>query len=185
MILREILKKLGKVKTELVVLSVLVPLVVILGALLVRWPRLKDPAINGFAESVEKTFETVPSVSAVPTISTSAEFIKREVEKITLVTERNGYKKSWQVEIEHETNVEKVLVAAAAKGYLDFEVTDYGGSMGVFIESLGGIANNNIEKVYWHLYINDVLSSVGASQAVVKAGDNVIWKYEKQHDENE
>lgn len=175
------IKRLRKVKTELVVLSILIPLVVILGALLVRWPHLQDSNIN---KTKDRQSEPMPNISMVPETSPPAEPVKQVFEEVTLIIEKEGNKESWQIEIEQETNVEKVLVSAAAKGYLEVKSTDYGGSMGVFIESLGGIENNNIEKVYWHLYINDVLSPVGASQAEVKAGDRVIWKYEKQHDEN-
>jgi hypothetical protein len=178
-----LIKRLNKVKTELVVLSILVPLVIVLGSLLIKWPDLGDKS-EPAKEPKEYIIETSSNVSVVPKVEESTVPIQKELEEVTLQTSSAKYNKNWQVAIEGEVSVEKVLELAAAKGYLKVESIDYGGSMGVFIESLENIANNNIEKVYWHLYINDVLSPVGASHATVKAGDTVLWKYEKEQDEN-
>jgi hypothetical protein len=180
MVLGETIERLRKVKAELATLFVLVSLVVVLGALLVRWPEFRDVEIG---EPVEGLVGAAPEVSSVPERTEVLVSAEQSFEEVILVTEGADYKKSWQVEIEGEVTVEEVLGLAVERNYLDVGLVDYGGSMGVFIESLDGVANSNTEKTYWHLYINDVLSSVGASQAKVRAGDRVIWKYERQHDE--
>lgn len=58
---------------------------------------------------------------------------------------------------------------------------DFGGSLGIFIESLGGVPGSGDK--YWQLYVNDQLSPVGVSAATVTAGDILTWKLEEMHGE--
>jgi hypothetical protein len=53
------------------------------------------------------------------------------------------------------------------------ETKDFGAPLGVFIESLNGVKNDPSTDRYWRLYINGVLSPVGASSARVRSGDTV------------
>ena len=49
-------------------------------------------------------------------------------------------------------------------------------TLGSFVESIGGLKNAG--GSYWMLYINGSLSSSGMSQAMVKRGDRIEWRYE-------
>lgn len=49
---------------------------------------------------------------------------------------------------------------------------------GVFIESIGGVANGD-EGKYWQYYVNGTLGEVAADKKVLKEGDGVEWRFEK------
>lgn len=50
-------------------------------------------------------------------------------------------------------------------------------SFGDIIEGINGVSSDG-EK-FWSLYTNNELSSVGASQYIVKAGDVIEWRFQK------
>ncbi len=56
---------------------------------------------------------------------------------------------------------------------------DYGGDMGVLIESINNVANDPQTGTYWQFWVNGEYAKVGASAYQLKAGDKVEWKYIK------
>lgn len=52
-------------------------------------------------------------------------------------------------------------------------------SLGFFVESING--RKNAGGSYWFLYINGAASEKGVSQAVLRPGDVVEWRYEKEY----
>lgn len=62
----------------------------------------------------------------------------------------------------------------------DFKFTgeDYP-SLGFFVESIDGV--RNADGKYWILYINGKSADVGASNASIKSGDTVEWRFEKSY----
>jgi hypothetical protein len=52
-------------------------------------------------------------------------------------------------------------------------------SLGFFVESINGA--KNADGKYWILYINGKSSDVGASNAVIRSGDTVEWRFEKSY----
>lgn len=65
---------------------------------------------------------------------------------------------------------------ALASSNFAFTGRDYP-SLGFFVESINGKKNAN--GFYWILYINGKSSDLGVSQAKIRDGDQVEWKYEK------
>jgi len=63
-----------------------------------------------------------------------------------------------------------------ARGLFRFTSRNFAG-MGAFVESINGRKNSN--DLYWILYVNGESAGTGASQTIVKAGDNIEWRYEK------
>lgn len=61
-----------------------------------------------------------------------------------------------------------------------FETKDYG-SMGLFIESINGLKNNNQTGEYWIYYVNGESARIGISNQIVKSGDVIQWRYEKSN----
>ncbi len=61
-----------------------------------------------------------------------------------------------------------------------FETKDYG-SMGLFIESINGLKNNNQTGEYWIYYVNGESAKIGISNYIVKPGDIIKWSYEKSN----
>jgi len=179
----------GGIKGELVVLAVLIPLVVILGAIIVRWPRLVggEEELVGRGEIEESDqLEVAPAEMAA---SPSSEVVQTDVsvehavEKVALVVDHGEGQGNWFVKVTDGVTVEQVLRSAEEEDYLDVELVDYGDPLGVLVKSLDGVVNDESAQRYWFLYINGELSPVGASQAKVKGGDVVTWKYERQRDE--
>ena len=64
----------------------------------------------------------------------------------------------------------------AAEGSLNFSGRDFPG-LGFFVEEMNG--RKNTGGYYWILLINGKKSDLGASQARLKEGDVVEWRYEK------
>ncbi|MFH1354059.1 MAG: DUF4430 domain-containing protein [bacterium] len=151
-------KKIYRVRVEIVTLLILVPLVLVLGAVLSSWPQDAEeskPAVAGEARQV-----------------------------VTLNIQGPGEVMVYEVAVEGEATVREVLEGAVVRSGLLLDVKDYGEELGIFVEAINGVAGDAGRGTYWHLYINDVLSPVGASTAKVMPGDRITWKYEKQHEEN-
>lgn len=51
---------------------------------------------------------------------------------------------------------------------------DYGSSMGMFVQSIDGLAADS--KHFWEFFVNGKSSSVGVSSYVLKNGDKIEWK---------
>ena len=51
---------------------------------------------------------------------------------------------------------------------------DFGGGMGMFVESIDGIIPDS--KHFWKFFVNGKSSNVGASSYVLKNGDKLEWK---------
>src|SRR3989338_7083986 len=161
----ETVNKIFKAKNELIVLAVLVPLVILLGVMIIKWPQLQTASIS--EEIVSTPDQTGQGVVVADT--TTASIYPTPVRETVLLIIENGPKKT--------------VVQVVAENKMTMEEKDYGESMGILIESINSVANDNGQKRYWYLYVNGQLSPVGASQAQVKAGDEVNWKYEEEKDE--
>lgn len=178
------MSRLMKIKTEIIVLAVLVPLVLILGAIIIRWPQLEEAPVGPELEDMRPVRQVLPTEAMVaePTTTEKVSGViqeKKEKEGTVLLTIENGEgKQSTIVTVTEEASVAEVMDKAAAENKLSWRVTDYGESMGVLVEEINGVANNSGQNRYWYLYVNGALSPVGASQAKVKAGDEITWKYE-------
>lgn len=54
---------------------------------------------------------------------------------------------------------------------------DYGGSMGIFVESIDGVGKDITGKKYWQYWVNNKYSPVGVSGLIIKEGDVVEFKF--------
>jgi hypothetical protein len=84
------------------------------------------------------------------------------------------------VEVSKEASVFDLLSQVAEKNNLKLEYKDYGGSMGVFVDSINGIGSGLGGNKYWQFWVNNVFSEVGASSYRLQSGDMVEWKYIKE-----
>jgi hypothetical protein len=66
----------------------------------------------------------------------------------------------------------------ATKNGLVFSGREYP-SLGFFVETINGKTTGN--GYYWFLYINDESSSHGASQTLVRPGDEIEWRYKQSY----
>jgi hypothetical protein len=77
----------------------------------------------------------------------------------------------------NETVAEAMYSLTKSSSGFQFTSRDYPG-MGIFIESINGIANT--KEASWFLYINGKSADSGASQTTVHPGDTIEWKLEQQ-----
>lgn len=77
-------------------------------------------------------------------------------------------------------NVFDALKQVTSNEGIDLKYQDYGGSMGVFIEGIGGLENNYSKNLYWQYWVNGLFATIGASSYTLKSGDSIEWKYTQQ-----
>lgn len=159
---------------ELLAIAVLLPLVIVLGFVLVRFP------------------DTSQGPSASPSVPAAAEeHIRTVPPKATVLVNKNTRADVLTVEIHNGETTDTLALAAPGditvadaltrlvrEEQLIMETKDFGAPLGVFIESLNGVKNDPPTDRYWHLYINGALSPVGASSARVHSGDTMTWRLE-------
>ena len=74
------------------------------------------------------------------------------------------------------SSVLDVMHTLAGMGSLSFSGRDFPG-LGFFVEEIN--ERKNTDGYYWILLVNGKKSDLGASQARLKEGDVVEWRYEK------
>lgn len=159
-------QQLARHATELVILALLIPLAVILGAILWRQPLPPMP-----------TLEPIATTSALPQST-----VETQARQVVLQIVHDGKTAEHTLALlQAKETVANVLARAAEAELISLSTTDYGGSLGLFVEEINGVRNDPEQRIYWHLYINGQRSPLGASSAVVKEGDVIKWAYEKEH----
>lgn len=160
-------------KSELVALAILIPLVIIFGFVIARIPEGKAPKADVQQAQLPATPQSTADVAGVQDVE----------QTVVLVIEYPDEPMQYDVVVNGETTVEQVLNKAVNEHDLRMSSKDFGGELGIFVESFGDITNDEASGLYWHLYVNGELSPLGASSAKVKAKDIVTWKYEEMHEE--
>jgi hypothetical protein len=90
----------------------------------------------------------------------------------------NGQVKTYQdISISEKANAFDLLKSAADKNKITLGYKDYGGDMGVFIESIGGIGKDSSGKKWWQFWVNNKYSQVGVSSYKIHPGDVVEFKF--------
>ena len=167
---------------ELIALLVLIPLIVVLGLILVRFGHAPAPT------SLPELLIASPSPAAgedagkVVGSAVVADTISPIAPSVTLEIAQNGTTKKYSIPVTSEVIVAELLTKAQTQG-LQLKTKDYGGSLGLFVEEINGVRNDPATNRYWHLYINNQRSPLGASNALAKLGDTIRWSLEKEHAE--
>lgn len=179
-----------KIKPEIVALIVLVPLVMVLGLTLLRpkgaptttpassivttpSPQVASPGPLAILPTETPRGRTTVTEPAPVPVSSPAP----AGETVTLTITSPKKTSELKVPVTKSASVLDALKAAAQQG-VEFETKDYGAPLGIFVQSLAGIDNDNARQIYWTLYINGKMSETGASSTIVRAGDHITWKYE-------
>lgn len=178
--------QLRRTAPEIIALALLVPLGIVLGIVLTRWPT--DPPAGSPPHTPPTSVEASPlstvspSPTAPPTVAPAATAVPRAPTASLSIESPTGTR-TYLLPAAAETTVADLLLRASAEEGLALETKDYGPPLGLFIESLNGVRNDPARQRYWHLFINDALSPLGASSARVSPGDTVTWRYEPPHEE--
>lgn len=128
-----------------------------------------------YGQSLENnTIEEVAPVCS-PEISREGNEIS---EKTSLMLDLgNGKIKTFNnIEIENNTTVFDLLKRVTSENAIDLEYKDYGGDLGVLIESIDGEGNDMKEMRYWQYWLNNEYAKTGASSQVIPDGAIVEWK---------
>jgi len=72
-----------------------------------------------------------------------------------------------------------LLKKVSTENNLALKYKDFGGDLGVLIETIGDKTNNTKENIYWQYWVNNQYAQVGAGAYQLKNGDAVEWKYTK------
>ncbi len=83
------------------------------------------------------------------------------------------------IPIQGTTTVFAVLKTMTDKKGIALVSKDFGGDLGVFIESIGGIGKDPAGQKWWQFWINNSYSQSGASNVIVRPGDSVEFKFIK------
>ena len=172
--------KIYRIRVELVALVILVPLALVLGAVIIRLPRAGLPNEQAVLKVSPQGSVLPESASGQADDTVGAEDKKEQT--VGLVIKYLGKTLEYDVAVTGETTVEQVLNEVVQQRGLLLETKDFGGSMGIFVKAINGVANDSGSNMYWQLYVNGELSPVGASTARVRPGDTVTWQYELQHE---
>ncbi|NUM25735.1 MAG: DUF4430 domain-containing protein [Candidatus Buchananbacteria bacterium] len=82
-----------------------------------------------------------------------------------------------RVSIAENETVFELLKKIADENNLELGYKDFGGELGVMIESIGGVKNDVSSNGFWQYWVNNSYAQVGPSSYRIHAGDSITWKY--------
>lgn len=89
----------------------------------------------------------------------------------------SGILKFNDVEINNNENLFNVMQRVTEQNDIEFSYKDFGGDLGIFIESINNSAEQKSKTKWWQYWINNEYAQVGISGYKVKHGDEVIFKF--------
>ncbi|MFH1253144.1 MAG: DUF4430 domain-containing protein [Candidatus Uhrbacteria bacterium] len=69
-----------------------------------------------------------------------------------------------------------VLLALSNEKKLALVYKDYGGDLGIFIQSINAVPGEGASDRWWQFWVNNIYSQIGVSNSLVKAGDVIEFK---------
>jgi len=83
------------------------------------------------------------------------------------------------ITLANEATAFDLLKKITAENNIELGYKDYGGELGVLVESINDVANNLDANEFWQYWVNDEFAQVGASSYILADGDKVEWRYAK------
>lgn len=110
-----------------------------------------------------------------PTVSPESKVeTPQKSEKATLIIDDGkGEVEKYQVEAGENADAFGVLQDSE----VEFKYSN--SDMGIMINSIEGVENNQDEEKYWMFYVDGEMAEKGAGQKEVEAGDKLKFKYQK------
>ena len=75
------------------------------------------------------------------------------------------------------TTVLQLMNELKQQGTVSFSGKEAPG-LGFYVDEVNGVKSDTASNYYWTLYINNALSQVGVSDALLEPNDSVEWRYE-------
>ncbi len=69
-----------------------------------------------------------------------------------------------------------LLKKADEQGEIEIKYRDFGGELGIFLESIDGVGGD--EDKWWQYWVNGEYGQIGISAYFVSSGDSIEFKYE-------
>jgi hypothetical protein len=141
--------------------------------------NVKYVALKDQAEEINAT-NTIADSSPVPVADTEPIPPQEALQTapsipISLEVENKNFK----LEVPEKSTAHDLLNLARNKGLMSFSGKNFPG-LGFFLEEINGVRNDNANKMYWIYYINSKKATEGISAYILKKGDIISWKYEKE-----
>lgn len=144
--------------------------------------ELKEiPVVEG-TTNAEPVDNELTLTRATEDNNTSAKETAAPQAKVSLIIAGSEKSANYEVDVKTGDTVADVLQSAETAGLTIF-FKDFGGELGLFVESINGLDNDQKKNMYWTLYVNGQRASQGASSTIVKATDLVEWKFERAVEE--
>lgn len=104
---------------------------------------------------------------------------QNQIEKASLIVDYgNGKVETYNdLVVKSGETVFDILEKTTENHKVDLKYKDYGGNLGAFVESIGGIGKDPFGKKWWQYWVNNKYSQVGASTYKVVSGDIIEFKF--------
>lgn len=79
--------------------------------------------------------------------------------------------------VNDQSTIFDVLKQAAEKNNIDLQYKDFGGELGIFIETIDGVGKDPAQKKWWQFWVNNKYSQTGVGSYKVQAGDVIQFKF--------
>ena len=80
------------------------------------------------------------------------------------------------ISIEGKMSLFDVIQSTAEENNIPLGFKDFGGELGVFIESIDGVPSESSDK-WWQYFVNNKYGEIGVSSYIVKQGDVIEFKF--------
>lgn len=105
------------------------------------------------------------------------EEVHDDVATVTLMLDTGDAIKTFtELPYHQDETVFDLLTSLASSSDIKLSTKDYGGDLGVFIESINGVGRGDKNK-WWQFWVNNQYSTVGASAYILRPGDDVVFKF--------
>lgn len=108
---------------------------------------------------------------------------ERKSEASLMIDFGNGTLKTYKdIAVTSTTTAFHALKEAIDSDNTKLEYKDYGGDLGVFVESIAGVGKDPQSRKWWQYWVNNNYSQMGVSSYEINPGDVIEFKYiEGQH----
>lgn len=83
----------------------------------------------------------------------------------------------YDVEINRGETLFEVIKRVTEQNGVEFSYKDFGGELGIFIESINNSSLQESKTKWWQYWVNEEYSQMGVSSYQVKAGDIIVFRF--------
>lgn len=154
--------------------------------------NLKQAFFSADADSTSGTLanqkiKNASFVAASTTITTaeinqeavSSSLPAKETIPVSFKFQADGWTKQFSLDVVKGDTVYEAMKQLNDKQLIEIIFKQFGGGLGAFVQSIGGVENSVENNKFWIYYINDKKANLGISSIKLNSNDLITWKYEK------